>query len=123
MSKLQFSPTFLPGAIFAFLGLLECGALGFFLYLYHGSFFTTSPFPFYIGIAALAYLYLLNIFALIIQNIVFCYDKQFRTWYAAIGFHKCSAFWVNLLSVLFNHKFRNVMFCKLFTFSVFSAQL
>lgn len=34
MSKLQFSHTYLPGAVYALLGVLEWGALAYFLYLY-----------------------------------------------------------------------------------------
>ncbi len=41
MSKLQFNKTFLPGAVFAFLGLLEVGSLGYFLYLYYENRFTS----------------------------------------------------------------------------------
>jgi hypothetical protein len=39
MSKLQFTKTFLPGAVFGFFGVLETGALGFFLYLYYSESF------------------------------------------------------------------------------------
>ena len=122
MSKLQFSHTFMPGAVYALLGVFEWGALAYFLYLYFFNFFASQPLPFFVGAAALAYLYVLNILSLIVQNIVFCYDKHYRQWYA-FGPHKCCTVFTNTISALTSHKFRNLLFCKLFTFSVFTAQL
>ena len=122
MSKLQFNHTFMPGAVFAFLGVFEWGALAYFLYLYFIKLFAATPLPLFIGLAALAYLYVLNILAIIIQNIVFCYDKPYRQWYA-FGPNKCCSIFVNIVSFLTSHKFRNILFCKLFTFSIFTAQL
>jgi hypothetical protein len=75
MSKLQYNKTFLPGAVFAFLGLFECGALAYFLYLYYANLFTSQQIPFFIAVASLAYLCLLNFLAFLVQNIVFCNDK------------------------------------------------
>lgn len=82
MSKLQFTNTFLPGAIYALVGVIETGALAFFLYLYFVNFIVTSTLPFYVGVAALVYLFLLNILGVVIQNCSICYDKDFKIWYS-----------------------------------------
>lgn len=122
MSRLQFNHTFMPGAIFAFLGVIEWAALAFFIYLYWDNFFSKAPLPLFVGIAALLYLYILNILALVAQNIVFCADKHFSQWYS-VGTNKGCTIFTNVVSTLCCHKFRNVLFCKLFTFGIFTAQL
>ena len=53
---------------------------------------------------------------------MFCYDKPFRQWYS-YGPNKCCTFFTNIVATLTCHKFRNIIFCKLFTFTVFTAQL
>lgn len=121
MSKLQFSNTFVPGAIFSLICLCEVGALGYFLYLYFLEFFTEDPFSFYIGIGAAAFLYLLNILALFIQTCFVCYDYNFKHWLT--GPNKCVMVFVTIIATAVSHKFRNILFCKLFSFSIFSAQL
>ena len=121
MSKLQFTHTYLAGAIYSLISILEWGALGYFLYLYFFELFPTQPLPFFIGLAALGYLYLLNIFALCFQNAVICTDKQFKGW--NYGCNSCFCIFSNFIAFLMNHKFRNIIFCKLFAFPVFSAQL
>lgn len=77
--------------------------------------------PLYVGLGALGYLYLLNFVALIGQNVVLCTDKLFRGWNE--GCNKCSVAVTNIIAILINHKFRNILFCKLFTFSIFSGYL
>lgn len=121
MSKLQFTDTFLAGAVYSLLSLLECGALGYFLYLYYIQLYATEPLPFIIGVSAIGFLYLLNIIALIAQNVIVCADKPFRVWNT--GCNSCFYVFVNFFSFLINHKFRNIVFCRLFTFLVFTAQL
>lgn len=122
MSKLQFTNTFMSGAIYSLIGIIETGSLGYFLYLYFINFFVTSTLPFFVGGAALAYLILLNVLGVIIQNCSLCYDKDFKMWYAE-GSHKLATIIVNILSTLINHKFRNILFCKLFSLGIFSAKL
>ena len=114
MSRLQFNHTYLPGAIYSLLAILEWGALVYFLFLYFTEFFQAEPLPLFIGLAALGYLYILNIFATIIQNAIICYDKHFSGWY--FGCNKCFYIFTNFFAFLTNHKFRNIVFCKLFTF-------
>ena len=122
MSKLQFSFTFLPGAIYSLLSVLEWGALVFFLFLYFRQLFTADTLPLYLGGGALAFLYILNLFGLIIQNLVFCSDKHFLSWHIACA-NKCFSTIANIIALVCNHKFRNILFCKLFTFGIFTAQL
>lgn len=65
---------------------------------------------------------LLNILALFIQNLTLCNDKMFKSWYNDRT-HKIATILTNIVSTICNHKFRNILFCKLFTFAVFSASL
>jgi len=44
-------------------------------------------------------------------------------WKESSGFHRCFYGFVNICSTLFSHKIRNILFCKLFTFKIFSAKL
>ena len=66
-------------------------------------------------------LYLLNILSIFVQNAIICSDKHFNAW--NVGCNRCFNVIVNFIALLMNHKFRNVLFCKLFTFPVFTSQL
>ena len=44
-------------------------------------------------------------------------------WRDSSKFHSCFYGFVNILSLVFSHKIRNILFCKLFTFKIFSAKL
>lgn len=122
MSKLQFQHTFMAGAIYSLVSIIEWAALAYFLYLYFIQFFVSTPLPFLVGAAALAYLYLLNFLAVILQNYTMCTDKHFKSWYNQRS-HKITVITTNILSTLTCHKFRNILFSKLFTFDIFTAQL
>jgi hypothetical protein len=122
MSKLQFGNTFIPGAIFAILALLEWGALVCFLILYHIAFFATFSVPFFLALAALVYLYLVNLSALFLQNFSLYNDQPFTEWLKETT-NKITVIITNIVATLLNHKFRNILFCKLFTFEFFTAQL
>lgn len=74
------------------------------------------------GVAAIAYLMLLNILALFIQNLTLCNDKHFKSWHNDKA-HKITSVVVNIVSTVCCHKFRNILFCKLFTFGIFTAPL
>ena len=123
MSRLQFGQTYLSGAVYSLFGLLELLALIYFLYLYWADYYNSQPIPFFIGIAALAYLYTLNIVAAFAQGIFLCYEREFAEWKQQSRFHKCFYVLVSILSITFTHKLRNILFCKLFTFRIFSAKL
>lgn len=112
----------MSGAIFSLLGLIEWGALGYFLYLYFKSFFFSIPTPFIVGVAAMGYLYIMNILAVFIQNFFLCNDKSFKSWLKS-GANRFVTVLVNIIATLANHKFRNLIFCKLFNFDIFTAQL
>lgn len=112
----------MAGAMYSLISIVETASLGYFLYLYFIQFFATTQLPFFVAAAALAYLYLLNLLALIVQNIALCYDKHYSTWYKSKP-HKISSIIINILSTLISHKFRNILFSKLFTFDIFTAQL
>jgi hypothetical protein len=123
MSKLQFGQTYLAGAVFAFLGVLEVLALWYFLALYFLDYFSNEPTPLWVALAATGYLYFLNLVAAIAQCVFLCYEKAFKTWRDQSGFHKCFYGFTNVVSLCLSHKFRNILFCKLFTFKIFSAKL
>lgn len=112
----------MAGAIYSLIGIIETAALGYFLYLYYIQFFVSTPLPFIVGGAALAYLYLLNFLACIAQNCIICYDKHFKNWFTTRS-HKIHCILVNIFSTLVCHKFRNILFSKMFNFDIFTAQL
>ena len=123
MSKLQFSQTYLSGAIYSFIGILEVLALFYFIYLYYIDYFDTEPVPIWIALGSLAWLYFLNLVGTVAQCVFLCHEKEFVTWRDSSGFHRCFYGFINVLSLCFNHKTRNILFCKLFTFKIFSAKL
>lgn len=73
MSRLQFSQTYLSGAAYSFLGLLELLALVYFLYLYYKDYYSNQGVPLWIGLGSLAFLYILNIVGTIAQCVFLCY--------------------------------------------------
>ena len=72
MSRLQFHETYLSGAIFSLVALLEVGALCLMLYLYFLD-YMAEPVALYIGLGALAFLYIMNITATIAHSAFLCY--------------------------------------------------
>lgn len=44
-------------------------------------------------------------------------------WKESSGFNKCFHGFAGFTALFVNHKFRNILFCKLFTFKIFSAKL
>lgn len=122
MSKLQFGHTFISGAIYSLLSICEVGSLGYFLYLYFVQSYFTVPLPFIVGVAAITYMYLLNLLALIVQNCSLCFDRDFTIWMSSRP-HKSVAVLVNIIALLICHKFRNILFSKLFNLDIFTAKL
>ena len=98
-------------------------ALVYFLYLYYKDYYSSEPTPLLIGLAGLGYLYILNLVATLAQSIFLCYEKEFTTWKESSRLNSCFYGLVNIVSLTLSHKTRNVLFCKLFTFKVFSAKL
>lgn len=72
MSRLQFQETYLSGAIYSFVALLEWSALCLFLYLYTIK-HMDEPVAAYIGFGALGILYIMNIAAAIAHSVFLCY--------------------------------------------------
>lgn len=122
MSRLQFPQTYLSGAIYSLISVLEWCALWYFLYLYFIQ-YMGEPVAEYIGLGAMGFLYIMNITSWIAQSVFLCYEKEFVAWTSESRFHKCFYWFTGLISLVANHKFKNILFCKLFTFKVFSARL
>lgn len=74
MSRLQFHETYLSGAIYSLISLLEFGALVVFLYLYIRD-YMSQPVAAFIGLGALAFLYIMNFVATLAHSIFLCYEK------------------------------------------------
>ncbi len=83
----------------------------------------SEPVAAYIGFGALGFLYIMNIAATIAHSIFLCYEKEFVDWTARSKFNKCFYYFTNAMGLVANHKFKNILFCKLFTFKVFCAKL
>ena len=122
MSKLQNPKTFLAGAIYSLLGILQTLALSYYIYLYYIGFYTDYPIGIYIAVGALGLLYILNVFS-IAQSIVLCYDKKHTQWKDSSAMNKFYNTFSILIGLLISHKFKNLMFSRLFAFTVFSAPL
>lgn len=76
----------------------------------------------YIALASLALLYLLNLLS-IIQSILLCQDKRFCTWRDNSFLNKLYNMFSTFISLCISHKFKNLMFSRLFAFHIFSAPL
>jgi hypothetical protein len=122
MSRLQFHETYLSGAIYSLIALLEWGALWLFLYLYFIK-YMDNPTAEYIGLGAMGFLYIMNFVATVTHSIFLCYEKDFIMWTSQSKFNKCFYWFSNILGFLVNHKFKNILFCKMFTFKIFCAKL
>lgn len=122
MSRLQFPQTYLSGAIYSLVAILEWCALWYFMYLYYME-WMSEPVALFIALGAMGFLYIMNITACLAQSIFLCYEKEFLTWARESKCHKCFYWVTTLFSLIANHKFKNILFCKLFTFKFFSARL
>lgn len=71
---------------------------------------------------AVMFMFLLNIIALFAQNCFLTTDIQFNKWLGATR-NKTAYYTVSFFSFLMSHKFKNILFCKMFNFQVFKAQL
>lgn len=67
-------------------------------------------------------MYLLNFIALFAQNCYLRGDTLFNKWLRTKS-NLCCYYVLSVLGVVFTHKIKNLMFSKLFNFSVFKAQL
>ena len=145
MSKFQYQHTFLSGALYSLWGVMELGSIGVVTYLYVNSTrvettssplvgktlvgattynlgFTEDYLEALIFAGAVLFMYLLNIIALIAQNCYLRGDTLFNKW-LKIPSNLCAYYVVSIFGVFLTHKLKNILFCKLFNFNVFKAQL
>jgi hypothetical protein len=60
--------------------------------------------------------------AFLIQNIYLMGDMTFKKW-LDMGSHRCCYYFCSLVSFLTTHKFKNVLFCKMFNFNFLKGKL
>lgn len=72
MSRLQFNETYLSGAVFSLVGVLEWASLMYFLFLSSGE---SEQTPLWVALGSLAFLYLLNVAAVVAQEVFLCAEK------------------------------------------------
>ena len=121
MSKFQHSATFIVGALYSLIALLEWGAIGVAFYLYYlrvaSTFAISSEYlEALIYLASVAFFYLLNILALIVQNCFLRSDGIFRKWQNRQSSNFCWYCASSVIGVVMTHKFKNILFSKLFGF-------
>ncbi len=93
----------------------------FVIYLYYLKSYELSLIM-YLLLSSLTFNYLLNILCIIVQNCYLRGDTKFNRWLKD-GVNRCWFYFVSIVSLLTLHKFKNIMFCKLFNFNILSAQL
>lgn len=74
------------------------------------------------AVGALGVLYLLNLLS-IVQSIVLCYDRKHSQWKSGSLMNRGYNAFSTLVGLVVSHKFKNLMFSRLFAFVVFSAPL
>lgn len=123
VSKFQNSNTFAAGAIYGLLGIFEWGALGVFGLLYWLN-FKEFNLIFYIIAGSMGALYVVNIITfLVFLSPVYRKDQRFHI-YLQRSCANGTSYTASLLICLFIcHKYVNLLFCKLFNFGIFKAQL
>lgn len=84
--------------------------------------FFNGGYGYYVGLAAAGWLVLVNLSAGIVGNIGICFDVSFSNWMRKRA-NKVCCILVNIVALSVNHKFRNILFCKLFNFEIFTATL
>lgn len=71
----------------------------------------------------MALLYIVNFISVIVYFCILSKDLQFDTWKSKKCIHKNTAVFGYLFSAIFSFKFMNILFCKLYNFSIFKAKL
>ena len=127
MSKFQHSTTFIVGALYSLWSVLEWAAIGVSIYFYvkeNSDLQVSEQFvEAFIFAGSIAFLYLLNIIAIFVQNCFLRGDDMFKRWTAKQAPNKCTYYFSSIVGLLITHKFKNIMFCKLFGFDTFKAKL
>jgi hypothetical protein len=121
ISKFQNSHTFASGAIYALIGIFEWGSLIALTILYAINY--AIDYIFWIVIGAIIALYVINIFTFGMMLLIYRKDLRFTTWSKRSCSSKTS--WVIALCIglIVNHKYYNILFCRLFNFYAFKASL
>lgn len=90
--------------------------------MYYVGYYNDYPIGIYIALGSLGVLYILNVLS-IVQSIVLCYDKKHAQWKDSSAMNKFYNAFSTLVGIVISHKFKNVMFSRLFAFTMFSAPL
>jgi hypothetical protein len=128
MSKFQHSYTFVSGSLYSLWSVLEWGSLGVGAYLYYQTNKATLAISVeyieaLVFAAAVLYFYLLNVLGLLIQNCSLRNEIAFQKWKEKQGSNSCFYVFSSFVGLFITHKFKNILFCKLFGFDIFKAKL
>ena len=120
-SKFSYEPTFFTGALYGLVGLIEPALHAYYIYLLWAA---SHEFNLMVilTMGALGCLYFVNLVSLIVVNISFCKDAQFKAWYNTPA-GKCSFLTFCMLTVVFSFKSMNLIFSRLFNLPIFSAKM
>ena len=122
MSRFQHEKTFIWGALYALWGFIEWAAICFLLGYYYWKEKNTNTLSYWLVLGGLGILYFFNLIFLLVQNISLRNDRRLKSWLAGT-FNSCWYWSASLIGLLATNKFKNILFCKLFNFTVFSARL
>lgn len=121
VSKFQSTHTFVSGAIYGLMGVLEWGSLSALAVLYAVNY--TLGLVFWIVVGAVLFLYILNILGFVMMLVVYKRDSQFGAWSRRTCSSKASFVVALCVGLSFSHKYYNVLFSRLFGFFAFKARL
>jgi hypothetical protein len=121
MSKFQSSFTFTSGVLYSLWGLVEWASVASMLWFFYQA-YSWNHIEFYIIGGSFAFLYVLNMLALLVQNIYLLGDMSFNKW-LGMGSNRCFYYFLSVASFLTTHKLKNFMFCKMFNFLFLKARL
>lgn len=122
MSRFQHEKTFIWGALYSLWGLLEWAAVGFLLIYYKTQGNDTAKLSYYLVLGGLGGLYFFNFIFVFVQNISLRNDRRLVSWLTGT-FNSCWYYSATVIGLFATNKFKNILFCKLFNFTVFSAKL
>lgn len=115
--------SFASGAIYALFGLLEWGSLGVFGLLYYMTIDGKLDLLFWVIVAAMGIIYILNIVTFFLLLTVYRTDSKFSYWLGRACSSRSSYTVSVILSTLMCHKYCHILFTRLFNFNAFKAQL
>ena len=77
----------------------------------------------YLILAGLGMFAVLNMFGFLFHTAQLCNDKRFSSWIKSSCSNSATFFFTTLFSLAINYKFKQIMFCKIFNFGIFKAEL